>query len=175
MVRGVQHNHRQEALVGIVVLDSLSTRASCSSTASLSWANPSRWWPSSSPSAGRPATNGSAATAPKARPVWRTQLAVGPFAEGAAPRTHRPHPRRPGRLPLRPPPAGPPHRPPRATISDVLGRLGMSRLDHDKLTGAPVRYVACLPDALLHQDHKKLTIEWCPSPTVYLGRVARLP
>ena len=33
----------------------------------------------------------------------------------------------------------------------------MSRLDHaDKLTGAPVRYVACHPGALLHQDHKKL-------------------
>jgi len=46
---------------------------------------------------------------------------------------------------------------PRSTISDVLARAGMSRLDHaDKLTGAPVRYVACHPGALLHQDHKKL-------------------
>jgi transposase InsO family protein len=46
---------------------------------------------------------------------------------------------------------------PRSTIGDVLGRAGMSRLDHgDKLTGAPVRYVACHPGALLHQDHKKL-------------------
>jgi len=33
----------------------------------------------------------------------------------------------------------------------------MSRLDHaDKLTGAPLRYVACHPGALIHQDHKKL-------------------
>ena len=46
---------------------------------------------------------------------------------------------------------------PRSTISDVLARAGMSRLDHaDKLTGAPVRYVACHPGALIHQDHKKL-------------------
>ncbi len=46
---------------------------------------------------------------------------------------------------------------PRSTISDVLTRAGMSRLDHaDKLTGAPLRYVACHPGALLHQDHKKL-------------------
>jgi transposase InsO family protein len=46
---------------------------------------------------------------------------------------------------------------PRSTIGDVLRRSGMSRLDAgDKLTGAPVRYVACHPGALLHQDHKKL-------------------
>lgn len=46
---------------------------------------------------------------------------------------------------------------PRSTIGDVLRRAGMNRLDHgDKLTGAPVRYVACHPGALLHQDHKKL-------------------
>ncbi len=46
---------------------------------------------------------------------------------------------------------------PRSTISDVLARAGMSRLDQaDKLTGAPVRYVACHPGALIHQDHKKL-------------------
>jgi transposase InsO family protein len=46
---------------------------------------------------------------------------------------------------------------PRSTIGDVLTRAGMSRLaDADKLTGAPVRYVACHPGALLHQDHKKL-------------------
>jgi len=46
---------------------------------------------------------------------------------------------------------------PRSTIGDVLRRESMSRLDHgDKLTGAPVRYVACHPGALLHQDHKKL-------------------
>ena len=33
----------------------------------------------------------------------------------------------------------------------------MSRLlDADRLTGAPVRYEACHPGALLHQDHKKL-------------------
>ena len=46
---------------------------------------------------------------------------------------------------------------PRSTISGVLGRAGMSRLDQaDKLTGVPLRYVACHPGALLHQDHKKL-------------------
>jgi transposase InsO family protein len=46
---------------------------------------------------------------------------------------------------------------PRSTIGDVLARAGMSRLDQaDKLTGAPVRYVACHPGALVHQDHKKL-------------------
>ena len=46
---------------------------------------------------------------------------------------------------------------PRSTISGVLGRAGMSRLDEaDKLTGVPLRYVACHPGALLHQDHKKL-------------------
>ncbi len=46
---------------------------------------------------------------------------------------------------------------PRSTIADVLARGGMSRLDHaDKLTGAPLRYVACHPGALIHQDHKKL-------------------
>jgi transposase InsO family protein len=46
---------------------------------------------------------------------------------------------------------------PRSTISGVLARAGMSRLDAtDRLTGAPVRYEACHPGALLHQDHKKL-------------------
>jgi transposase InsO family protein len=33
----------------------------------------------------------------------------------------------------------------------------MSRLQHaDRVTGAPIRYVACHPGALVHQDHKKL-------------------
>jgi transposase InsO family protein len=46
---------------------------------------------------------------------------------------------------------------PRSTIGDVLRRSGMGRLDQaDRLTGAPVRYVACHAGALLHQDHKKL-------------------
>ena len=46
---------------------------------------------------------------------------------------------------------------PRSTIWDILRRSGMSRLDQaDRLTGAPVRYVAGHPGALLHQDHKKL-------------------
>ena len=36
-------------------------------------------------------------------------------------------------------------------------RRGVSRLrDADRVTGAPVRYVACHPGALVHQDHKKL-------------------
>jgi transposase InsO family protein len=39
----------------------------------------------------------------------------------------------------------------------VLVRRGFNRLrDADRVTEAPVRYVACHPGALLHQDHKKL-------------------
>jgi transposase InsO family protein len=39
----------------------------------------------------------------------------------------------------------------------VLARRGLARLrDADRLTGAPIRYQACHPGALLHQDHKKL-------------------
>jgi transposase InsO family protein len=46
---------------------------------------------------------------------------------------------------------------PRSTIYGVLRRAGLSRLrDSDRVTGAPVRYVACHPGALVHQDHKKL-------------------
>jgi transposase InsO family protein len=46
---------------------------------------------------------------------------------------------------------------PRSTCYAVLRRRGVSRLaDADRVTGAPVRYVACHPGALLHQDHKKL-------------------
>jgi transposase InsO family protein len=45
----------------------------------------------------------------------------------------------------------------RSTVYAVLRRAGMSRLaDADKPTGVPVRYQACHPGALLHQDHKKL-------------------
>ena len=47
-------------------------------------------------------------------------------------------------------------RPP-STVHRVLARRGFSRLrDADRVTGAPVRYVACHPGALVHQDHKKL-------------------
>jgi transposase InsO family protein len=47
-------------------------------------------------------------------------------------------------------------RPP-STIHRVLARRGFSRLrDADRVTGAPIRYVACHPGALVHQDHKKL-------------------
>jgi transposase InsO family protein len=47
-------------------------------------------------------------------------------------------------------------RPP-STVHRVLARRGVSRLrDADRVTAAPVRYVACHPGALLHQDHKKL-------------------
>jgi transposase InsO family protein len=47
-------------------------------------------------------------------------------------------------------------RPP-STVHRVLTRRGFSRLrDADRVTTAPVRYVACHPGALLHQDHKKL-------------------
>lgn len=47
-------------------------------------------------------------------------------------------------------------RPP-STVHRVLVRRGVSRLrDADRVTTAPVRYVACHPGALLHQDHKKL-------------------
>ncbi|MGH2466544.1 MAG: IS481 family transposase [Candidatus Limnocylindrales bacterium] len=46
---------------------------------------------------------------------------------------------------------------PRSTIYGVLCRAGRNRLrDTDRVTGAPVRYVACHPGALVHQDHKKL-------------------
>jgi transposase InsO family protein len=46
---------------------------------------------------------------------------------------------------------------PRSTIYGVLRRAGLSRLrDTDRVTAAPVRYVACHPGALVHQDHKKL-------------------
>jgi transposase InsO family protein len=47
-------------------------------------------------------------------------------------------------------------RPP-STVHRVLVRRGLSRLrDADRVTTAPIRYVACHPGALLHQDHKKL-------------------
>lgn len=46
---------------------------------------------------------------------------------------------------------------PPSTVHRVLQRRGFSRLrDADRVTAAPVRYVACHPGALLHQDHKKL-------------------
>ncbi|MEX2134734.1 MAG: IS481 family transposase, partial [Acidimicrobiia bacterium] len=46
---------------------------------------------------------------------------------------------------------------PRSTIYGVLRRAGPSRLrDTDRVTAAPIRYVACHPGALVHQDHKKL-------------------
>lgn len=45
----------------------------------------------------------------------------------------------------------------RSTCYAVLRRHGLSRLaDADRVTAAPVRYVACHPGALLHEDHKKL-------------------
>ena len=47
-------------------------------------------------------------------------------------------------------------RPP-STVHRVLARRGLSRLrDADRVTTAPIRYVACHPGALVHQDHKKL-------------------
>ena len=46
---------------------------------------------------------------------------------------------------------------PPSTVHRVLARRGLSRLrDADRVTAAPVRYEACHPGALLHQDHKKL-------------------
>jgi transposase InsO family protein len=46
---------------------------------------------------------------------------------------------------------------PASTIYGVLRRAGLNRLrDADRVTGAPIRYVACHPGALVHQDHKKL-------------------
>jgi transposase len=46
---------------------------------------------------------------------------------------------------------------PRSTIYATLRRAGLSRLpETDRPTGIPVRYQACHPGALLHQDHKKL-------------------
>jgi transposase InsO family protein len=45
---------------------------------------------------------------------------------------------------------------PPSTVHRVLARHGLSRLrDADRVTTAPVRYVACHPGALVHQDHKK--------------------
>jgi transposase InsO family protein len=47
-------------------------------------------------------------------------------------------------------------RPP-STVHRVLVRRGVNRLrDADRVTTAPIRYVACHPGALVHQDHKKL-------------------
>jgi len=47
-------------------------------------------------------------------------------------------------------------RPP-STVHRVLVRRGFNRLrDADRVTTAPVRYVASHPGALVHQDHKKL-------------------
>ena len=44
-----------------------------------------------------------------------------------------------------------------STVHRVLARRGVSRLrDADRVTTAPIRYVACHPGALVHQDHKKL-------------------
>jgi transposase InsO family protein len=44
-----------------------------------------------------------------------------------------------------------------STVHRVLARNGQSRLrDADRVTLAPVRYQACHPGALVHQDHKKL-------------------
>lgn len=46
---------------------------------------------------------------------------------------------------------------PRSTVYAALRRAGLSRLrDADRPTGIPIRYQACHPGALLHQDHKKL-------------------
>ena len=46
---------------------------------------------------------------------------------------------------------------PPSTVHRVLQRRGFSRLrDADRVTAAPIRYEACHPGALLHQDHKKL-------------------
>lgn len=46
-------------------------------------------------------------------------------------------------------------RPP-STVHRVLVRRGVSRLrDADRVTAAPIRYVAYHPGALVHQDHKK--------------------
>jgi transposase InsO family protein len=46
---------------------------------------------------------------------------------------------------------------PPSTVHRVLKRRGISRMrDADQVTLAPVRYEACHPGALLHQDHKKL-------------------
>ncbi len=45
---------------------------------------------------------------------------------------------------------------PASTVHRVLARRGLSRLrDADRVTTAPIRYVACHPGALVHQDHKK--------------------
>jgi transposase InsO family protein len=44
-----------------------------------------------------------------------------------------------------------------STVHRVLARNGCNRMrDADRVTLAPVRYEACHPGALVHQDHKKL-------------------
>jgi hypothetical protein len=44
-----------------------------------------------------------------------------------------------------------------STVHRVLARNRCSRMrDADRVTLAPVRYEACHPGALVHQDHKKL-------------------
>ena len=46
---------------------------------------------------------------------------------------------------------------PRSTVYATLRRAGLSRLqDADRKDWIPIRYEACHPGALLHQDHKKL-------------------
>jgi transposase InsO family protein len=92
-------------------------------------------------------------------------------APGLADRTSRPH-RSPRRLPAEletavlaaragwrygPDRLGPLLSLAPSTVHRVLVRNGASRLrDADRVTLTPVRYVACHPGALVHQDHKKL-------------------
>ena len=112
---------------------------------------------SNSGSAGRPPTSGSAGIerrACRARgPVIPTSSFTAPPGSGRRGRdprredTWRYGPDRLGPLLGRPP----------STVHRVLARHGLSRLrDADRVTAAPIRYVACHPGALVHQDHKKL-------------------
>ena len=85
------------------------------------------------------------------------QLPTAPLAAPLVRRGDRrdhPGPRPPA---LRSGPPGSAHRP--SALDDLRRppRAGLNRLrDTDRVTGAPVRYVACHPGALVHQDHKKL-------------------
>jgi transposase InsO family protein len=80
---------------------------------------------------------------------WRSPRRLDPAAEAeilAARASWRYGPDRLGPLLGRPP----------STVHRVLVRRGLSRLrDADRVTTAPIRYVACHPGALVHQDHKK--------------------
>jgi transposase InsO family protein len=95
-------------------------------------------------------TEGDAGLLDRSSRPWRSPRRLSSAVEAeilAARSTWRYGPDRLGPLLGRPP----------STVHRVLARHGLSRLrDADRVTTAPIRYVACHPGALVHQDHKKL-------------------